>query len=97
MKLLSVTETPSSGKQKLTATFDVDGKTRKVSFGVKGSNSYIDGATDSVRDAYLKRHAKDIINKDPMTRGNLSYYITWGSSRNLRENIKAYRERFGLV
>jgi len=96
MKLLSVTETPSSSKQKLTATFDVDGKTRKVSFGVKGSNSYIDGATDSVRDAYLKRHAKDIINKDPMTRGNLSYYITWGPSRSLNVNIAEYKKRFNV-
>jgi hypothetical protein len=93
MKLVKV-EPSDDGKTKLMATFDENGKMRVVRFGVKGSNSYIDGASKEVRDAYRKRHAKDILNPDPTTKGNLSYWITWGESQSLAQNVKAYKQKF---
>ena len=97
MKLVKVEPTPPGSKQKLTATFKTDeGKIKTVSFGVKNSFSYIDGASDEVRNAYLARHRMDINNPDPTTKGNLSYYITWGDSRDLAKNVASYRRRFGV-
>jgi hypothetical protein len=97
MKLIDVVKTPNDSKYKLTATFkDDEGKIRKVNFGVKNSFSYIDGADDKIRNAYLARHAKDIINPDPTTKGNLSYYITWGPSKSLNQNVKLYKQRFNV-
>lgn len=95
MKLVKV-EKANDGKSKFSALFDENGKSRKVNFGIKGSNSYIDGADVKVRDAYRARHKKDIINPDPTTKGNLSYWITWGDSQNIEENIKAYKKRFNV-
>ena len=60
MRLETVSETSAGDKKKLVATFSDDGKIRKVKFGVKGSHSYIDGASKDVRDAYRARHARDI-------------------------------------
>jgi hypothetical protein len=94
MKLIKV-EPANDGKHKLKATFTLDnGKDRVVLFGVQGSNSYIDGATREVRDAYRARHARDIANSSPITRGNLSYFITWGDSQDIKRNIADYRRRF---
>jgi hypothetical protein len=95
MKLVKV-EPSDDGKTKLMATFDENGKIRVVRFGVKGSNSYIDGASKEVREAYRKRHAKDIMNPDPTTKGNLSYWITWGESQSLAQNVKAYKQKFNV-
>lgn len=97
MKLVKVERTPEDSRQKLIATFkDDEGKIKTVSFGIKESLSYIDGASDKVREAYLARHQRDIINNDPTTKGNLSYYITWGDSRSLSKNVSAYKRRFGI-
>jgi hypothetical protein len=95
LKLVKV-EPSTDGKTKLTATFEDNGKNRIVKFGIKGSNSYIDGAEKEVRDAYRKRHAKDILNPDPTTKGNLSYWITWGESQSLAQNVKAYKQKFNV-
>ena len=101
LKLVKVEDTEDNSKYKLKATFkfqDSKGneKTKDVLFGVKNSFSYIDGADDKIRRAYLARHAKDIINQDPMTKGNLSYYITWGDSKSLNKNISDYKRRFNV-
>ncbi len=94
MKLIKV-EPANDSKHKLKATFLCDdGKNRIVLFGVQGSKSYIDGATREVRDAYRARHARDIANPSPITRGNLSYWITWGDSQDIKRNIADYRRRF---
>jgi hypothetical protein len=95
MKLLKV-EPSNDGKTKLSATFEENGKTKIVKFGIQGSNSYIDGASKEVREAYRKRHARDIINPDPTTKGNLSYWITWGESPSLAQNVKAYKQKFNV-
>lgn len=97
MKLIKVEQTPKDSKYKLKAVFEKDnGKIKEILFGVKNSFSYIDGADETIRDNYLKRHAKDIINPDPTTKGNLSYYITWGPYQSLRKNVDEYKKRFKI-
>ncbi len=94
MKLIKV-EPSNDGKTKLTATFlRDDGKTSKVKFGIYESFSYIDGASKEIRDAYRARHKRDILNKNPTTKGNLSYYITWGESNDINKNIRDYKRMF---
>ena len=80
----------NDGKTKFIATFsnNENDKLKKVKFGIEGSFSFIDGAEESVRKAYLARHIGDINMEDPTTRGNLSYFITWGPFRNINDNIK---------
>jgi hypothetical protein len=100
MKLTKL-EKANDGKHKFKATFQLDNeKTKIVKFGVQGSNSYIDGADDKTRNAYLKRHARDILDPDPTTKGNLSYYITWSGfdtpSRDTSRNVAEYKKLFNV-
>jgi hypothetical protein len=96
MKLLKV-EPATDGKHKLQALFLLDnGKTHTTKFGSKGSYSRIDGADEDIRRKYLARHKADISNTSPITRGNLSYYITWGPSTDIHRNISDFKRRFGV-
>lgn len=95
IKLVSV-KPAEDGKHKFIATFDVDGKSRNVGFGVKGSFSYVDGADISVRNAYRARHSTEGVNPNPMAKGPLSYWITWGDSQNLLKNIAEYKKRYNV-
>lgn len=64
-----------------------------IHFGLNGSNTYTDTATKQTRDNYLKRHLankteKHLIENLIMSPSLLSYYITWGESKSIQENIK---------
>jgi hypothetical protein len=48
------------------------------------------------RSRYRERHKKDLKTGDPTRAGYLSYYILWGSSTSVRENVRAYKSRFHL-
>lgn len=95
MKLVSVEPTSADDKKKFIATFDNEGKIKRVKFGSKGSNSFIDGASVSVRNAYRARHAKDL--KFPVdSPAMLSFWITWGDSQDINKNITAYKKKHNL-
>ena len=42
------------------------------------------------------RHKKDLRTNDPKRAGYLSYFILWGESKSLRENVKSYKKRFNF-
>lgn len=69
---------------------------KTVHFGLKGANTYIDGADKKVRENYRKRHKSDLKTDDPLRAGYLSYYVIWGDSRNVEKNLKDYLKRFGI-
>ena len=48
------------------------------------------------RDRYRTRHKKDLETGDPTRAGFLSYYILWGASTSLSENIASFKRRFHL-
>ena len=48
------------------------------------------------RARYRKRHKKDLKTGDPTRAGLLSYFLLWGESTNLRENIARYKKKFNL-
>jgi hypothetical protein len=74
------------------ATFD-NGK--KVHFGLKNGQTYIDHLDKAKRDAYLKRHQKNENWDDPYTAGALSRWILWNSS-NINKNIADFKKRFNV-
>ena len=83
------------GKHKFVATFlEEGGKVKKVKFGIAGSYSFVDGAPEKVRQAYLARHIGSLNMEDPTSKSALSYFITWGPFRKIEDNIRAYKNRF---
>ena len=93
--LTSIVASDSKTK-KYTALFMIDGKEKKVSFGAKGYTDYLLSKDKERRDRYRKRHAKDLKTGDPTRAGYLSYYLLWGDSTSLQQNIKSYKKRFKL-
>jgi hypothetical protein len=96
MKLVSV-KPATNGKNKYTATFMKDnGKLKTTNFGSKGMDDYTIKGDKEQRARYRERHAKDLDTKDPTRAGYLSFYILWGDSTSLRENVRSYKDRFNL-
>ena len=97
MKLIRVENTPANSDKKFVAVFckcpgrsvcsDADKK--RIEFGQKGSNTYLDGATNEVRDAYLTRHRANE-NWNTINRGSLSRWINW-SSRSMAQAIRNFK------
>ena len=96
MKLLKLEKLKNSSK-KYKATFQTDsGKTKSTSFGAAGMNDYTLTGDKEARKRYRKRHKKDLKTNDPTRAGYLSYYLLWGESTSIRENLKNYKKRFNL-
>ena len=93
--LMSVLRSDSKTK-KYVATFMINGKEKKTSFGAKGYDDYTIKKDKEQRDRYRKRHSKDLKTGDPTRAGYLSYYLLWGDSTSLKQNIKDYKKRFKL-
>jgi hypothetical protein len=85
-------EKATDGVHKYVAIFR-DGKTTK--FGSAGMKDYTLTGDTTRRDLYRQRHKKDLDTKDPRRAGYLSYYILWGNSTSVAENLRAYKSRFG--
>lgn len=66
-----------------------------IDFGLKHSNTYVDGASDLTRYNYLKRHQK---NEDwnRLSAGAASAIILWGHSRDIEENLEDFIHKFQL-
>ena len=83
---------PSTRENKKFMAIFKNGK--KVHFGQKGSNTYLDHKDKDKRDAYRKRHAKDLNTKDPYRPGYLAYWLLWGDATNLKDAVKKYNNMF---
>ena len=103
MKLEKVVKSDAKSK-KWTAIFCMcegkskccDNDKKKVNFGSAGMDDYTITKDKEQRERYRKRHQKDLRTNDPMRPGYLSYYLLWGDSTSLKENIKDYKKRFNL-
>ena len=102
MKLISIT--PSSNKNKKYKAIlcyckgeskCCDKDKRTVHFGHSLYQDYTTHHDKSRRDNYRKRAYKGA-SANPDTPAALSYYILWGDSTSLRENIKSYKAKFNL-
>lgn len=95
VKSMVVKRSDKSGK-KYMAVFDRDGRKKTTHFGQAGAPDYIKTKDKERRKRYRDRHKKDLSTKDPTRAGYLSYYLLWGESTSLRENITKYKKRFGF-
>ena len=96
VKLLGVKHSNSAGK-KYTATFQMsDGRQKSTNFGAAGMDDFTLTGDLKQRRRYRARHEKDLDTSDPTRAGYLSYFILWGNSTNINENIAAFKKRFEL-
>ena len=96
MVRMVVKKSDSAGK-KYVAVFTKDnGRTKKTDFGSAGMDDYTKTKDKAQRTRYRQRHKKDLNTKDYTRAGYLSYYLLWGESTSLRENISKYKSRFNL-
>ena len=91
---------PKTGKR-FTAIFRLHkgGKVIKIThFGQRNpkQGTYIDHGDKKKRDAYRARHKKDLDTKDFKRAGFLSYWLLWGNSTSLKENIEDYKKKYNL-
>lgn len=93
---LTIKPSPKSDK-KYVAIFTRDnGRTKRVHFGGSGYSDYTKHKDKERRRLYRSRHRNDRIN-DPETPGSLSWYILWGDSTSMKENIKKFKNKFRLT
>lgn len=88
MKLI---RSPAEGK-KWRAVFS-DGT--HTDFGAAGYEDYTQHRDEGRREAYRRRHEKDLASGDPRSAGFLSYFILWGDRASVRANAKTYQRLFG--
>lgn len=69
---------------------------KNIHFGLKGGSTYIDHGDKNKRDAYIKRHQVNEDFNDPYTAGALSRGILWGDSKDIKTNIKYYKNKFKI-
>jgi len=79
--------------KRLIAVFP-DGK--RVPFGQRGAHTYLDGASEEKRRAYIARHRVNEDWSDPKKAGTLSRFILW-EHRSLSKALFEYKRRFGLL
>ena len=66
---------------------------RKTRFGAKGYEDYTTHHDVKRREAYRKRHKKDLETNDPYRAGYLSFYILWNLP-TIEASVKDYNKRF---
>ena len=97
MKILSVGLSPLSSK-KYRAHFEDGDRKFHVDFGQPNATTWVNGASEQTKENYIKRHSalERTYWSIPTTPAALSRYLTWGDSRSMAENLRAYKKRFNL-
>ena len=88
---MKITESPVKYK-KWRATFS-DGT--HTDFGDSRYEDYTQHKDQKRRELYKQRHKKDLKTNNPRKAGFLSYYLLWGESSSLAQNIRDYKMMFG--
>ena len=95
-KLISI-KPSSNSKKKLMATFKNTntGRESTTHFGAAGMDDYTIKKNTEQRARYRARHKGDNLT-NPRSAGSLSFFVLWGNSTSKRENIAAFKRRFGV-
>lgn len=64
-----------------------------VPFGDSNYSDYTLHGNEEKRRLYRLRHRNDNL-EDPFSAGALSYYLLWGNSKRINENLKYFKKRF---
>lgn len=93
--LVKIVKSDKPGK-KMMAVFrhKSSGREKTTHFGDATMSDYTKHKNNKRKGKYQSRHAKDLSTGDPTRAGFLSYYILWGKSTSIRENIASYKRRF---
>ncbi len=91
-----IKKSDKAGKDYMAIFTKDNGRTKTTHFGDANLDHYTSGASKEQRTRYRARHKKDLQTNDPKRAGYLSYYILWGESKSMRENIKSYKRRFNF-
>lgn len=98
-KLVRVTRSDRPGKKWKAVFQNVSKsamtKTRTRHFGAEGMEDYTMHKDEERRRRYRQRHKKDLTG-DYTSPGYLSYYVLWGPTTSFDENLRLYKQRFGL-
>jgi len=95
--ILSITPSKLKTKRLAAQVRYEDGTERTINFGYKSGTrfgfTWIDGASDAVRDAYWTRHRgnsveRRLIDNLILSPATLSAYILWGKYRNIQSNME---------
>ena len=97
MKLVIEKGTAKNKKWKAIFYDEKDKKIKTTQFGDNRYLDYTQHKDKSRRDKYRSRHRKDLEKGNYMSAGYLSYYLLWGPSTSIKENIKKYKTRFKLT
>lgn len=81
--------------KKYTFIYKEDNKGRIIHFGSETSQTYVEGASEDKRKAYIARH-KVNENWNEINAGSLSRYILWGDSRSIKINLENYKKKFNI-
>ncbi len=93
MKLkLEKVERSKRASKKWAATFN-NGET--IHFGSKGMDDYTLTGDKKQRERYRARAIRGKT-ASPNTAASLAYYLLWGDSTSLKENIKDFKKKFNL-
>jgi len=98
--IISITKSPRTNKRFRVVVKHKDGTTENVDFGYSGATTYIDGATETQRENYLKRHManateKRLIENLVVSPALMSAKLLWGSSRDIAKNIASLNREWG--
>jgi len=90
MQPFVVSLSPNVSTKRLVAVFE-DGT--RVRFGQPNATTYVDGATEQQKAAYLARHGSPLSREDwsptgRQTAGYLSRWVLWGPTRNMAANVR---------
>ena len=91
-----ISKSTVKGKKYTAIFYDKDKKIKTTHFGATGYSDYTLSRDKEQRTRYRNRHKKDLKTRDYKRAGFLSYYILWGDSTSIKENIKSYKKRFNL-
>ena len=91
-----ISKSTVKGKKYTAIFYDKDKKIKTTHFGATGYSDYTLSKDKEQRERYRNRHKKDLKTRDYKRAGFLSYYILWGDSTSIKENIKSYKKRFNL-
>jgi len=91
-----IKKSTNKDKKYMAIFYDGEKKIKTTHFGLKNADDYTLTGDKEARKRYRERHKKDLDTKDYKRAGFLSYYILWGESTSLQDNIKSYKNRFNL-
>ena len=91
-----VKKSDKSGKKYVAIFTRENGRVKKTYFGQAGAPDYTITKSKTRRKLYRDRHRKDLQTGNAERAGYLSYYLLWGESTSLRENIRNYKKRFNF-